>query len=140
MPVTTVPFSYPCRNENVLSSTIAVACVAGLFLILLGLLPLRAQDTSATLPYPDRTFPSLYSLPGNSWLGLDRGEVLDRLLLYDSTFRERSQTQWRGLQPLDVATLPKPLSDSAALLLAHPSGATLLFRVMTGNRPEPEPI
>lgn len=108
--------------------------------ILLSTTTLRAQDTTASLPYPDRTFPSLHSLPGGLWLGLDRGEVLDRLLLYDSTFRELSQTQWRGLQPLDVATLPQPHTDSSALLLAQPSGATLLFRVMTGNRPEPEPI
>lgn len=100
----------------------------------------QVADTAITELDLTRAFPALHPLPNGRWIGLDRGEVTDRLLLYDSLFREQAQTQWQGLHPLDITALPSPWGDSIALLLARPSGATLLFKVQTGNRPAPEPI
>lgn len=96
---------------------------------------LSAQQPDQT----ERRFPSLYRISGG-WFGIDREKETDRLLLYDSAFRERTQTQWLDLHPLDFAPLPSPWGDTAALLLARPSGATILFRVRITSTPELEPI
>lgn len=87
----------------------------------------------------DRRFPSLYRIP-QGWFGIDREKETDRLLLYDRGFRELAQTQWLDLHPLDFAPLPAPWGDTAALLLARPSGATVLFRVRLTGAPELVPI
>ena len=101
---------------------------------------LSAQTESREHSYAGRSFPSLYLLPDNRWLGVDRGEVIDELRLYDSLLTEQSRKQWSDLNPLDVAALPSPYGDSLALLLARPSGTTLLFTVSTLERPDLTPV
>jgi len=102
-----------------------------------GPLHVNAQEKSAL----NERLPELYRLPnGEGWFGIERTPSADRLMVLDTLFGTELQTLWRDLVPIDFRTTERGREDSIAVMLAHPGGSSLLYRVRIGETILLEPI